>query len=65
MTMARDEYIFLIILAVNFIVAVLYLLAGIVLIVPTRASLADEHDTEVLYDNRPLIFFTNLSPFAS
>ena len=52
MTMARDEYIFLIILAVNFIVAVLYLLAGIVLIVPTRASLADEHDTEVLYDNR-------------
>lgn len=52
MTMARDEYFFLIILAVNFIVAVLYLLAGIVLIVPTRASLADEHDTEVLYDNR-------------
>jgi type III secretory pathway component EscR len=40
MTMARDEYIFLIILAVNLIVSVLYLAAGIVLMVPARASLA-------------------------
>ena len=52
MTMARDEYIFLIVLAVNFIVSVAYLIAGVVLVVPARASLADENDTEVLYDNR-------------
>lgn len=52
MTLARDEYIFLIILAVNLLVSILYLLAGIVLIVPMRASLADEHAVEILYDNR-------------
>ena len=52
MTMARDEYIFLIILAVNLIVSVLYLTAGIVLMVPARASLADGNDEEILYDNR-------------
>ena len=52
MTMARDEYIFLIILAVNLIVSVLYLAAGIVLMVPARASLADGNDEEILYDNR-------------
>ncbi|WP_243127474.1 hypothetical protein [Schaedlerella arabinosiphila] len=38
MTMARDEYIFLIILAVNLIVSVLYLAAGIVLMVPARIA---------------------------
>lgn len=52
MTMARDEYIFLIVLAVNFIASAVYLLAGIILVVPARASLAEENDTEVLYDNR-------------
>ncbi len=52
MTMARDEYIFLIVLAVNFIVSVVYLIVGVVLVVPARASLADENGTEILYDNR-------------
>ncbi|MCI8834571.1 MAG: hypothetical protein HFH24_04225 [Ruminococcus sp.] len=52
MTMGREEFFFLIILAVNFMVSLLYLLAGIILIVPARASLADEEETEVFYDNR-------------
>ena len=56
MTMARDEYIFLIILAVNLIVSVLYLAAGIVLMVPAHASLADGNDEEILYDNRRKVY---------
>ena len=34
MTLARDEYIFLMILAANLIVSVIYLLAGILIAVP-------------------------------
>ena len=52
MTLARDEYIFLMILAVNLTVSVIYLLAGILIAVPRRAALAEENHTEVLYDNR-------------
>ena len=48
--MTRDEYIFLIILIVNLVVSVIYLLAGIFLIVPAR-SVAAEKDSEILYDN--------------
>ena len=49
--MMRDEYIFLIILLVNLIVAVVYLLAGVLLVVPAHAVVA-EKDKEVLFDNR-------------
>ena len=49
--MMRDEYIFLIILLVNLIVAVVYLLAGALLVVPAHAVVA-EKDKEVLFDNR-------------
>lgn len=52
MTLARDEYIFLMILAANLIVSVIYLLAGILIAVPCRAALAEENHTEVMYDNR-------------
>lgn len=52
MTMARDEYIFLIVLVVNLIVSVIYLLAGVFIFVPVRASLAEKNGTEILYDNR-------------
>ncbi len=49
--MTRDQYIFLIILIVNLVVSVIYLLAGIFLIVPAR-SVTAEKDSEILYDNR-------------
>lgn len=49
--MMRDEYIFLIILLVNLIVAVVYLLAGVLLVVPAHTAVA-EKDKEVLFDNR-------------
>ena len=49
--MTRDEYIFLIVLIVNLVVSVIYLLAGIFLIVPAR-SVTAEKDSEILYDNR-------------
>ena len=49
--MMRDEYIFLIILLVNLNVAVVYLLAGVLLVVPAHAVVA-EKDKEVLFDNR-------------
>ncbi len=52
MTMARDEHIFLIVLAVNLIVSVIYLLAGVFVFVPGRAALAKKDGTEILYDNR-------------
>lgn len=52
MTMARDEYIFLIVLVVNLIVSVIYLLAGVFVFVPGRAALAEKNGTEILYDNR-------------
>lgn len=51
MRLASDEYIFLIILLVNLVISVLYLLAGMFLVVPAR-SLAAEKDTEIVYDNR-------------
>lgn len=52
MTLAKDERIFLIILTVNLIVALLYLLAGILFIVPAHAAGCREEKTEPLYDNR-------------
>lgn len=52
MMLARDEYIFLIILLVNLIVSVIYLLAGVFLVVPAHALAADKEDGERLYDNR-------------
>lgn len=52
MTMARDELIFLIIIAVNLLVSLIYLLAGILVVVPAHALAAGEDETEILYDNR-------------
>lgn len=52
MSLARDEFVFLIVLAVNFLAALIYLLAGIFLVVPARASISDTEETEILYDNR-------------
>lgn len=52
MTLARDESIFLMILLVNLIVAVVYLLAGILLAVPARSAMEDEEGKEKLFDNR-------------
>lgn len=50
MILARDERIFLIILAVNLVVALVYLLGGILFVVPVQAE--DEEGKEVLHDNR-------------
>ena len=50
MILARDERIFLIILAVNLVVALVYLLGGILFVVPVQAE--DEEEKEVLHDNR-------------
>ena len=52
MMLARDEYIFLLILLVNLIVSVIYLLAGVFVLVPAHALAADEEQEERLYDNR-------------
>lgn len=52
MTLARDERIFLILLVVNLLIALLYLLIGILVIVPVRAAAEDEEGKEVLHDNR-------------
>ncbi len=64
MMLARDEYIFLIILLVNLIVSVIYLLAGVFVLVPAHALAADEEQEERLYDNRRtyLIRFTVIVP---
>ena len=51
MNLARDERIFLMILAVNLIVSLVYLLVGILFLVPAHAA-AKEEDAEILYDNR-------------
>ena len=50
--MARDERIFIIILIVNLIVSLVYLLAGILFIVPAHAAAEKEDGAEILYDNR-------------
>ncbi len=52
MTLARDERIFLMVLLVNLVVALIYLLAGALLIVPAHAAVADREKEEFLYDNR-------------
>lgn len=52
MTLARDERIFLIVLLVNLAVALAYLLAGVLFLVPARAAAAGEEKGESLYDNR-------------
>ena len=49
--MTRDEYIFLIVLIVNLVVSVIYLLAGVFLMVPAR-SVTAEKEGGILYDNR-------------
>lgn len=50
--MARDEVLFLIILAVNFIVSLVYLLVGVLVTVPAHDLAAREDGEEKLYDNR-------------
>lgn len=53
MTLARDEKIFVIILGVNLIISLVYLLAGIFIIVPARSAAEDgEENAEILHDNR-------------
>jgi len=52
MSMARDEVLFLLVIAVNLIVSVIYLLAGIFVIVPAHALAADKDKEDFLYDNR-------------
>ncbi len=51
MTLTRDEYLFLIVVIVNTIVAFLYLLIGILIMVPIR-NRKREGETERLHDNR-------------
>ena len=43
MILARDERIFLIILAVNLVVALVYLLGGILFVVPVQAEITGGH----------------------
>ena len=52
MTLARDERIFLTVLLVNLAVALVYLLAGVLFLVPAHAAAAGEEKGEALYDNR-------------
>ena len=51
MNLARDERIFLMILIGNLIVALIYLLVGVLFIVPAHSAAQDD-ETEILYDNR-------------
>ncbi|MDE6942950.1 MAG: hypothetical protein K2P66_00805 [Lachnospiraceae bacterium] len=51
MTLTRDEYLFLIVVIVNTIVAFLYLLIGILIVVPIR-NREREDEAERLHDNR-------------
>lgn len=51
MTLTRDEYLFLIIVIINTIVALLYLLIGILIMVPVRNRKREE-EAERLHDNR-------------
>ncbi len=52
MTLARDERIFLTVLLVNLAVALVYLRAGVLSLVPAHAAAAGEEKGEALYDNR-------------
>ncbi len=56
MILAKEEYIFLVILMINFIVALLYLLYGMFLAAPVRKKISQrknqEEGSELLYDNR-------------
>ena len=52
MTLARDEFVFLIILIVNLVIALIYLLVGCLLVVPTQNLLEEEDAQETLHDNR-------------
>lgn len=51
MTLTRDEYIFLIAVIINTIIAILYLLIGILIMVPVR-NRKREGEAERLHDNR-------------
>lgn len=51
MTLTRDEYIFLIAVIINTIIAILYLLIGILIMVPAR-NRKREGEAERLHDNR-------------
>ena len=51
MALTREEFIFLVIFLVNLLVAVIYLLVGVLLVVPARAR-KKEGETEVLRDKR-------------
>ena len=51
MTLTLDEYTFLIVVIINTIIAVLYLLIGILVMVPVR-NRRKEGETERLHDNR-------------
>ena len=51
MTLTRDEYIFLIVVIINTIIAALYLLIGILIMVPVR-NRKREGEAERLHDNR-------------
>ena len=42
MTLAKDERIFLLILIVNLIISLIYLLAGILFVVPARFAMEDK-----------------------
>ena len=52
MTLAKDERIFLLILIVNLIISLIYLLAGILFVVPARFAMEDKEGGERLSDNR-------------
>ena len=48
MTLAKDERIFLLILIVNLIISLIYLLAGILFVVPARFAMEDKEGEERL-----------------
>lgn len=50
--MTRDEWIFLVILAVNFLVALAYMLIGCLVVVPNRTRRERQAGVEVLHDQR-------------
>lgn len=52
MTLAKDERIFLVILLVNLVVALCYLLTGVLFLVPAHKAADREEGEEVPYDNR-------------
>ena len=52
MTLAKDERIFLVILLVNLVVALCYLLTGVLFLVPAHKAADREEGEEIPYDNR-------------